>query len=148
MFSVPVSHTSFCLTLLRTDEAEFISYLDSLGWCYFEFFTLCLKIPFFFETWVHSKFQVDISFKDTLFNPLFSQTTVGSREKSHIIVITWLPGDNLCSIHFMVPPQVLWFRLQMSPKGHVLKAWSPICGALERWWIFPEMGPDGRKLGC
>lgn len=100
-----------------------------------------------------------------------SQAAVDSREKSHGFVMTWLPGShlvrvkgciyrsNLCSLYLMVPPQVLWFRLQMSPKGHVLKAWkclpkghmltawSPTCGGLEKWWILQEVELDGGSWG-
>jgi hypothetical protein len=29
----------------------------------------------------------------------------------------------------------------------VLKAQSPACGAIGRWWTLQEVGPSGRKLG-
>lgn len=34
----------------------------------------------------------------------------------------------------------------MSPKVHVLEAWTPACGFTGRWWNFEQVGPDGRKL--
>lgn len=43
-----VSHISFCITLIRTDDAEFGSYLNDLELLYLEsfFFSVCLKRPF------------------------------------------------------------------------------------------------------
>lgn len=42
-----LSHISFCITLIRTDDAEFGSYLNGLELLYLEsFFSLCLKRPF------------------------------------------------------------------------------------------------------
>jgi hypothetical protein len=41
----------------------------------------------------------------------------------------------------------IMFNLKCSPKAHVIKVWSPACGAIGRWWNLEEEEPSGRKLG-